>query len=65
MTSSQFCLELPGPCSVLHGPCPVYTVRVAPRVNAATTVFCWFIGLVWNCNICPRRVLNLNSRVLV
>jgi hypothetical protein len=52
MTSSQFCLELPGPCSILHGPCQLYTVRVlyytvrvAPRVNAAATVFlyCSFV----------------------
>jgi hypothetical protein len=42
MTSSQICLESPGPCSVLHDPCQVYTVRVAPRVNAAATVFLYF-----------------------
>ena len=49
MTSSQICLESPGPCSVLHDPCQVYTVRVlsytvrvVPRVNAAATVFLYF-----------------------
>ena len=56
MTSSQICLESPGPCSVLHDPCSVlhdpcqvytvrvlsYTVRVAPRVNAVATVSLYF-----------------------
>ena len=64
MTSSQFCLEVSGSCSVLHGPCTVVHDPCGPSSECSS--YCFLVLFLCVEFYWPDlMLLNLNCRLLV